>query len=566
MAYQVIARKWRPQNFEDVVYQEHISKTIQNSIKQERISHAYLFSGPRGVGKTTLARILARALDCVNGPTAHPCGVCENCLEIKNGTSFDVVEIDGASNNGVDDIRQLRENINFAPAKSKYKVYIIDEVHMVTTQAFNALLKTLEEPPPHAVFIFATTEIHKIPDTILSRCQKFFFKKIPVNEIAKHLTYIAEKEGYNISKQAIYPIARAAEGSMRDGQSLLEQVISFAVTDNNETPVSEKDALTILGIVPIDSYIQLLNFVTEENPLATMEEINSVITLGIDIPRYIIGFMDLIKSLRLILNNVLSESILGLFKEEIESLKTIAANFSDQELSLIFKILNDLHKDLKFAVNERINLEMAILDMIDVKRAPSIASILAKLENGSAGTASNQPAKKKTIIEPKIKIKEPQLLQEKKYLFNVINSAKIILKDDTIFLDFGNKDEMFYSRILDDKNLTVLKNEFAKQIGHILDIKIATEDILKNNVAVKTDIDIKAENNKNSKKIIAEKNDETSIGFHEKEIKNEEIVEEIPLPDSEMIKNPEPLENEEKFPATEKVQEIFFGKIVKKGE
>jgi DNA polymerase-3 subunit gamma/tau len=179
MSYEVIARKWRPQNFDEVVFQDHISKTLQNSIKNGRISHAYLFSGPRGVGKTTMARILAKALNCVHGPTSSPCGECNNCIEIKSGNSFDVIEIDGASNNGVDDIRDLREKVNFAPVRSAYKVYIIDEVHMVTTQAFNALLKTLEEPPPHVVFIFATTEIHKIPDTILSRCQKFFFKKIP---------------------------------------------------------------------------------------------------------------------------------------------------------------------------------------------------------------------------------------------------------------------------------------------------------------------------------------------------------------------------------------------------
>jgi len=190
MAYQVIARRWRPQSFDEVVYQDHISKTLQRSIENGRISHAYIFAGPRGVGKTTSARILAKSLNCINGPTPNPCGVCDNCIEIKEGRSFDVIEIDGASNNSVDDVRDLREKVTFAPVKGKYKVYIIDEVHMLSTSAFNALLKTLEEPPSHVVFIFATTEMHKLPDTILSRCQKFFFKRFYTISYRLHLAIV----------------------------------------------------------------------------------------------------------------------------------------------------------------------------------------------------------------------------------------------------------------------------------------------------------------------------------------------------------------------------------------
>jgi DNA polymerase-3 subunit gamma/tau len=216
MAYQVTARKWRPQKFEEVVFQEHISKTIKNSLIQGRVSHAYIFSGPRGVGKTTMARIVAKALNCQSGdgPVDNPCGKCENCVEIKNGSAFDVIEIDGASNRGIENIRELRENVNLAPVKSRYKVYIIDEVHMLTKEAFNALLKTLEEPPPHIVFIFATTEIHRIPETILSRCQKYQFKKIPVEVVVNHLKSIVDKEGFKLKKDALYPIARAGEGNL----------------------------------------------------------------------------------------------------------------------------------------------------------------------------------------------------------------------------------------------------------------------------------------------------------------------------------------------------------------
>jgi len=284
MSYQVTARKWRPQKFEEVVYQDHVSKTLKNSIEKGRVSHAYLFSGPRGTGKTTMARILAKALNCETGPTPSPCGECDNCREIRNSMSFDVIEIDGASNRGVNDIRELRENVNFAPVKAKYKIYIIDEVHMLTKEAFNALLKTLEEPPPHVVFIFATTEAHQVPDTILSRCQKYFFKKIPVDPIVRQLKNIIQHEGYRVSDRALFPIARAAEGSMRDAQSLMDQVISFSDSrKGGDTEISEMDALSILGIVPVESYAVLLGSIAAADTAAVMAEVHRISIMGADI-------------------------------------------------------------------------------------------------------------------------------------------------------------------------------------------------------------------------------------------------------------------------------------------
>ncbi len=245
--YQVLARKWRPQQFADVVGQEHVTTTLKNAIEQNRLAHAYLFVGPRGIGKTSTARIFAKALNCVKGPTATPCDKCDNCLEITEGRSLDVLEIDGASNNGVEQVRELRDTVRYAPARGKFKIYIIDEVHMLTTQAFNALLKTLEEPPAHVKFIFATTEPQKVLPTILSRCQRFDLRRIPANLIVKHLKEISKKEKVAIDDEALAAIARGAEGGLRDAESTLDQLIAFC-----GNKIAEADVLSVFGLVAHD--------------------------------------------------------------------------------------------------------------------------------------------------------------------------------------------------------------------------------------------------------------------------------------------------------------------------
>src|SRR6266516_3969508 len=253
VSYEVFARKYRPQTFDDLVGQTHVSRTLKNAVAQNRLAHAYLFVGPRGIGKTSTARILAKALNCVKGPTVTPCGVCDNCREIAAGNSLDVIEIDGASNNSVDDVRQLRDNVRYAPAKGRYKIYLIDEVHMLSPAAFNALLKTLEEPPEHVKFIFATTEPQKVLATILSRCQRFDLHRIPANLIAQHLQFIAKKEKITLQPAAAHAIARGAEGGLRDAESMLDQLVAFC-----GEKITENDVLNVFGFTSEQTVIDLM--------------------------------------------------------------------------------------------------------------------------------------------------------------------------------------------------------------------------------------------------------------------------------------------------------------------
>jgi len=277
MEYLVLARKWRPQVFEDVLGQEHVGKTLKNAIRLGRVAHAYLFSGPRGVGKTSVARILAKALNCEKGPVEIPCNSCVNCREITEGSSMDVNEIDGASNRGIDEIRELRENVKFAPASSRYKIYIIDEVHMLTKEAFNALLKTLEEPPPHVIFVFATTETHKVPATILSRCQRFDFRRLSLRNITDNLRRIASMEGIRISDAGLTLIAEASEGSVRDAQSLFDQAISFAGTEIGDGEVEE-----LLGTADRRFLFSLSEAVLARDAAACLRIIEEAYFAGLD--------------------------------------------------------------------------------------------------------------------------------------------------------------------------------------------------------------------------------------------------------------------------------------------
>lgn len=373
MSYLVIARKYRPLNFEDVIGQEHVTTTLINAINNNKVHHAYIFTGPRGVGKTTVSRILAKALNCETGITPKPCGVCKNCKEIDLGNSLDVKEIDGASNRGIDEIRDLRDDIKFAPASCRKKIYIIDEVHMLTNQAFNALLKTLEEPPEHAIFIFATTEINEVPATILSRCQRHDFKRVSSEVTSKSLKDICTAEGVEIDEESLLLIARSGDGSVRDSQSVLDQVIAYC--GNNITIDQASEAL---GIPKIDIYFDLLDIVNEKNTGKLVEYINNISSDGINFVSYIKGLLEFFRNM-LVIQTTSNESLIDLTSESINKLKKYCAIYSDKDILFFLDLISKSNSKLKSSPFIRIDFEIILLKILHYDPVSKIEDILNKL-------------------------------------------------------------------------------------------------------------------------------------------------------------------------------------------
>ncbi len=383
MSYQVLARRYRPMTFSEVLGQSTVMRTLQNAIAAGRIGHAFLFSGARGVGKTTSARILAKALNCASGPgpTSEPCLKCASCEEIARGMSLDVQEIDGASNNGVESVRELRESARYNPARDRFKIWIIDEVHMLSTAAFNALLKTLEEPPPRVKFIFATTEYHKIPETILSRCQQYDFRMLGIREIAGHLRVVATKDQIRVSDAALEAIARTAEGSVRDALSLFDQVLSFSGPE-----VEDRDLQALLGLVDRELLFAVSEATVRGDSLRLLEAVEKLSDYGAD-------YRNFVRELQLHFREVLlrklapeSSALLGnLGAEAQRRLSPLAEAFSEEDLVRVLDVLARCEADLRWAQDPRVTLELGLLKLVQMRRLLPFAELVARVEGMLAG-------------------------------------------------------------------------------------------------------------------------------------------------------------------------------------
>ncbi len=394
MAYLAMARKWRPKNFEEMVGQDHIAQTIRNAIEGKRIGHAYLFTGTRGVGKTTSARILAKALNCKNGPTPIPCDQCDNCKAVNAGNSMDVLEIDGASNNSVDNIRDLREQVKYAPMHGTYKIYVIDEVHMLSKSAFNALLKTLEEPPPHVVFIFATTEAGKLPHTILSRVQRFDFKRISEGHIRGRLEFICSQEAIHPEREALEAIARKADGSMRDALSLFDQVYAFS-----GSALTLEAARKVLGLPRESLFDGLLAALILHDQKTCFDSLQEAHQEGIESLDLLVAFGEYLRNV-LFSRQGVSPVALGLSENRLAEMKILAPELRDGDIIRYAKMVSDILAQLKNSANPRLTVELGFARMASLDRVVSLSQILAQEFSGTKiNSESLSEVKKKNLVE-----------------------------------------------------------------------------------------------------------------------------------------------------------------------
>jgi DNA polymerase-3 subunit gamma/tau len=404
VSYQVIARKYRPQTFADLTGQEHITRTLEQALDGRRLHHAYLFSGVRGTGKTTTARILAKGLNCHKGVTSQPCLQCPSCVEIAIGNALDVLEIDAASNTGVDNVRDvIINNIAMAPARDRYKIFVIDEVHMLSTSAFNALLKTLEEPPAHVVFIMATTELHKVPDTILSRCQQFEFRQIPTEKIFGRLREIAGKEGVKVSESALREIARAGAGSLRDAQSAFDQVIAFSGAE-----ITEEDVDAALGLVSAATLGRFAEAIAGQDTSTILNLVEEIFVRGYDLRNFTRELMAYLRHLLVVKSGITGGEVLGATDVEIDRLKQLATHFSEEDLVRCFHLLAETEKEVKDSPHPRFQLEIGLVKLTHATRLRTLDELIARLEelesrlNGDGGEAARLPAQKGNIARNQV--------------------------------------------------------------------------------------------------------------------------------------------------------------------
>lgn len=497
MSYTALYRKFRPDNFHDVKGQEHIVTTLKNQIKVGRIGHAYLFTGTRGTGKTTVAKLLAKVVNCEHPVDGNPCNECRMCKGIATGTSMNVIEIDAASNNGVDNVREIVEEVKYSPTEGKYKVYIIDEVHMLSTGAFNALLKTIEEPPSYVIFILATTEVHKIPITILSRCQRYDFKRITIDTIAERLMELMVAEQIEVEEKALRYIARVADGSLRDALSLLDQCISFYLGQK----LTYDNVLEVLGAVDTQVYTRLLRHIREKNVSACIRLLEDIESAGRELGQFTIDFIWYLRNLLLIKTTEdISDIVIEISTDNLAILKEEAKEVDEQSLMRYIRVFSDLSNQIRYAARKRVLLEIALIKLCKPEMDQNVDSLLErikqleeKLEKGVVVSHTEAPASIEAaqIAEP---LKKPQILPEAlpedlkeaaKNWRSIISqiakkapSLQVVLNNATLSVD-DNKGLMI---VVTDS----LDKDFIDREGHMQVIKDTLSQFLHKQVQVST--------------------------------------------------------------------------------
>lgn len=476
MSYQVTARKWRPLVFDDVVGQSHVSNTLRNALAQNRLAHAFIFSGTRGCGKTTTARILARAVNCLNPKNFEPCNECEVCKEIIEGRSLDVIEIDGASNNGVEQIRNLRDSVRYLPTRGKKKVYIIDEVHMLTTGAFNALLKTLEEPPPHVLFIFATTELHKVPATILSRCQRYDFRRISVDEIVGRLKFIAKEEEITIDDDSLLIIAKKGDGSMRDAQSIFDQVVSFC-----GTTIEAKQVADALNIVDQELFFRVSDVVKSKDTKSALSLIEEVINSGYDVKEFVSGIAEHFRNM-LVVNTTHSTNLIEESEIHRKRYMDDSNAFSLHDLLRIIKVVTDTENSIKFGVQPRFKLEVMMVQLTKMEPSVKIDELLLQIDELKKKLHAEGASIKITSPSPKFEpelvstFKVPPSVEEAKPKYTFSASLKTEpVQNQT---DRNGSQQTIPATVITDIPFSTVQREWGKIVDEMRKKKISVGTIL----------------------------------------------------------------------------------------
>ena len=454
----VTARKWRPQRFEDVVGQEHITSTLKNAIKENRIAHAYLFTGPRGVGKTTTARILAKTLNCTNRKNSEPCNKCEMCLSIQNSQLIDILEIDGASNRGIDEIRTLRESVKYAPTHGKYKVYIIDEVHMLTKESFNAFLKTLEEPPEHIIFIFATTDVHKVPLTIISRCQRYDFRRIQLGKIKETLKMIADEEKIKIDDKTLTIIAKKADGALRDAESYFDQVVAYS-----QGKIDAELVTQMLNLIDEEIYFNLSDAVLRNDFKVVFQVSEKIFDNGWDFSDFLEG---LIEHFRNILSAVITDSANTIETAEIYKNRYLEykGKFSESDLLRLLNFLNKSQQELRYSQNHKLKIEIILSHLVALESSKTISEMISEVNSDEEANKLNEPTSElykptyptKKKVDKFVKTKQSIETNQNKSTTELVRSSdNLVVESNFSFEDIVKKWKLFIESISREMGLTL---------------------------------------------------------------------------------------------------------------